>query len=730
MLCICMHVFKDVIEEQMMRGRGWRVSGMLLVAGFVASSLGAVATAETFTSPNLEKDGTLRPLSAQESLALIEVPKGFRLELVASEPMVQEPVCFAFDPDGALFICEWNTYMQDQYATGQGEPRCRVTKLEDTDGDGKMDKRTVFADSLELPRSIIALHDRILVRMSNNNTIWAFFDDDKDGVSDRKEIALAGEPVGGNIEHQDNTLIWNVDNRIYETGRMLRFNGGKLSAEKDIQRYGQWGLTHDDVGRIYGSGNSQPVKGWQGLGSYPNVTPPAEPAIYDANFICEVDDATDPGRKVTATGGQGMLRSSQFGPYDGAYVIPDPVRRCVKIVTFEERDGVRVAVPHPDFKGTEFIRSSDAYFRPVWTDLGPDGGLYIADMSRGIVQESQWFPTERTKNPNPRWLERYYRTKAWDMLEVHQRGRIWRLVPEDTKLLDPHPAFSSKSSTELVAYLGHANGWWSDTAQKVIVCRGDKSAFPALRRSLKESNPNARLRAMRCLQDFDSITAAEVATALKDEDENVRTNAVAIAETMVSSEPELEGSLTAMFGDSSSTVLSQLYSTLHSLRTPFAVKALKDLVAKNPKNGSIRLLQKEGSKLPKKLEKYREGYVIYAGLCHECHGDGVHGLKVDSGLMAPVFSKNQRIKDPSYLVRAVLKGVQGPLGAGETYEAGMMPPLETMYDDEQIAQVANYIGIQWADWKKPLAPGDIARIRAETKDRKLPYTFDELKAGK
>lgn len=698
--------------------------------GMLALGLGVIATAEPVNSPNLDKDGTLRPFSAQEGLKLVEVPEGFQLELVASEPMVQEPVCFTFDADGALFVCEWNTYMQDQYATGQNEPVCRVVKLEDTNGDGKFDKRTVFADSLALPRSIIALHDRILVRMSNDSTIWAFFDDNKDGVADRREVALPGKPAGGNIEHQDNSLLWNVDGRIYETGRMFRFKDGKLQWEKNLQRYGQWGLAHDDVGRVYGSGNSMPVQGWQSLGGYPTVSPPYEEAIKDANFICEVDDATDPGRQVTATGGQTMLRSSQFGRYYGAYVIPDPVRRCVKIVAFEERKGVRVAVPHPDFKDTEFIRSPDTYFRPVWTDIGPDGGLYIADMSRGIVQESQWFPTERTKDPNPRWLARYYRTKEWGMLGVHQRGRIYRLVPKDKTLLDPRPSLSGKPSVELVSLLGHRNGWWRDTAQKLIVCRGDKTAVPALRAALKDRNPFSRQLAMRCLQALDSLTPAEVADALKDEDEKVRTNAIAIAETMLSQEPKLEEGLTRLSADPSTTVVSQLYVTLQSLHTPFAARALKELVEKNPSNDSIALLQKASEKLPSNLEKYREGYTIYAGFCKECHGDGVNGLKVEQGLMAPAFAKNNRIQDPSYVVHAMLKGIQGPLGAGETYAAGMMPPLENMYKDEQIAVVANYIGVQWGNWKKPVTAEDIAKFRAETKDRLAPYTFEELTGRK
>lgn len=107
-----------------------------LAVGLLACGISVGTAADLPPNPNLEKDGTLRPLSAEEGLKLIQVPEGFQLELVASEPMVQEPVCFAFDPDGALFVCEWNTYMQDQYGTGQTEPKCRVVKLEDTDGDG------------------------------------------------------------------------------------------------------------------------------------------------------------------------------------------------------------------------------------------------------------------------------------------------------------------------------------------------------------------------------------------------------------------------------------------------------------------------------------------------------------------------------------------------------------------------------------------------------------------
>ncbi|MES2439952.1 MAG: c-type cytochrome [Verrucomicrobiota bacterium] len=719
-------------EDQRFKIPGFTIapSTLRIATGLIAVCLGLTATAQEFKSPNLTPEGTLKPLSVEESMKLIEVPKGFKIELVASEPMVQEPVCFAFDPDGALFVCEWLTYMQDQYGTDQFEPQSRVVKLVDTDGDGKMDKRTVFANSLMLPRSIIALHDLVLVRMSNDSTIWAFYDEDKDGIAERKEVAVKGNSVGGNIEHQDNALLWNADNRIYETGRMLRFKDGKLHAERDIQRYGQWGLARDDVGRIFASHNNHPIKDWLCLGGYPPVDPPSDSAVKKANFICEVDDATDPGREVTATGGQSMLRSTQFGPWYGSYVIPDPVRRMVKILSFEEKNGLPKSIPHPDFKDTEFIRSSDTYFRPVWTDMGPDGGLYIADMSRGIVQEASWFPTERTKNPKPAWLARYYRTKGWDMLGVNRRGRIYRLVPENKNLLDPRPQFSKKSSAELIQYLGHRNGWWRDTAHKLIVCREDAAVVPALRTALKEGNGFARMLAMRSLQAFGSLTPAEVGIALKDKDEKVRTTAIAVAETMLAEEPRLESLLAGLVQDASSTVLSQLHVTLKRIHTPLAAKTLTNLVAKNPQNGSIALLQKAGQKLPGHLEKYRQGYTLYAGLCTECHGDGENGLKTDGALMAPLFAKNERMKNGEYLVRAMLKGLQGPLGDGEIYSAGIMPPLEGLYKDDQIAAIANYIGFRWGKWQDPLKPEDVAKLRSESKTRLAPYTYEELKEAK
>ncbi|MFC4992357.1 DUF7133 domain-containing protein [Rubritalea tangerina] len=681
--------------------------------------------AET-NNPNRQTDGTLLPLSAEESLRHIEVPDGYNIELVASEPMVQEPVCFTFDPQGALFVCEWNTYMQDQYGTGQDQPVCRIVKLTDTNGDGKMDHRSVFADKLLMPRSILALHDRILVRLSHNDTIYAFFDSNKDGVADKKTVAYQGRKVGGNIEHQDNALVWNADNRIYATGQIYHYNAGTLELQKNFGRYGQWGLTRDDLGRIYGSGNSIPVKGWHSLGGFPILTPHSDPKIYQAHFTCDVDDATDPGRNVTSTGGQTIIRSPQLQPFYGMYAIPDPVRRMVKLVDFHNNNGTRSAVVPKGFETTEFIRSADTYFRPVWTDMGPDGALYIADMSRGIIQESQWFPTERTKDPNQRWLERYHRTKDWGMLQVNSRGRIYRLVPDDKSLLDPQPKLNDLSSKQLVSYLSHPNAWWRDTAHKLIVLRNDNSALPALRQTLTHKQPLARLLSMRCLQAYDALTLDDLTNMLADSNENVRTHAVAIATEYLPQYKELQSPLLNMLNDPSPLVIDQLYASFSTLHSNTWLQARKQLVQLHPHHSGIKLQTKHQNALPHHLKKFKKAAETYAGFCVDCHGDGINGLRDDSGLMAPVFSKNQRLKNQDYLVKVLLKGIQGPLGNAETYSAGIMPPLENMYDDQQIADLANYLGFRWASWKKEISPEHVSQIRSDIKQRTTPWTFKEL----
>ncbi|HEY5916018.1 MAG TPA: cytochrome C, partial [Chryseolinea sp.] len=154
--------------------------------------------------------------SPEETMASVNLPEGYKLELVASEEMLNEPVAIAWDGNGKMYVAEMCTYMQDVDGTGTKEPLGKILLLEDTDSDGKMDKRTVYIDSLVLPRMILPLDDRLLVNETYTYDLWSYRDTDGDGVADEKKLLYdEDEADTRNLEHQASGLIWNVDNWIY-----------------------------------------------------------------------------------------------------------------------------------------------------------------------------------------------------------------------------------------------------------------------------------------------------------------------------------------------------------------------------------------------------------------------------------------------------------------------------------------------------------------------------------
>ena len=204
----------------------------IFTAAFLAASCALLAQNEEGWNP----DTTFPALPPAEAIKTIEVPKGYKLVCIASEPMVEEPAAMAFDGNGALYVCEWRTYMQDEHATGQLDPVSRVVKLVDTDGDGVMDKRTVFIDNVDPPalraaaarpraRALHAgLHDLGLLRRQQ-------------GRRRRPPRGrVAGRPDNGNIEHQQSGLLWNLDNTICTNDRRFRWDNGKLPRDATRRR--------------------------------------------------------------------------------------------------------------------------------------------------------------------------------------------------------------------------------------------------------------------------------------------------------------------------------------------------------------------------------------------------------------------------------------------------------------------------------------------------------------
>ena len=207
-----------------------------------------------------------------------------------------------------LYVVEMRTYMQDIDASGEQEPRSRISRHEDTDGDGKYDKHTVFIDNLLLPRMVLPLDDRVMVGVTNTLDLWNYRDTDGDGVADEQVKIYEGGGRGGNMEHQPSGLIWALDNWIYITyeGVRYRFTDGRFKVERLPRGGGQWGLTQDDDGRLYYS---------TGGGREPGVLLSAAAGLRDVR--CAGADGGGISDGVSDRGGAG--RAGRAGPGGGEW---------------------------------------------------------------------------------------------------------------------------------------------------------------------------------------------------------------------------------------------------------------------------------------------------------------------------------------------------------------------------------------------------------------------------
>ncbi|MDB6151853.1 MAG: hypothetical protein JWL90_306 [Chthoniobacteraceae bacterium] len=474
-------------------------------------------------------------LTPEEELATFKIAPGFHAELVAAEPMVDTPISIAWDEKGRMFVCEMRSYMHDVEGAGEDQPLGRIVMLEDTDGDGKPDKRTVFADNLFLPRAIMCVNGGLLV--GEPPALWFMKDTDGDGIADLKETAddaygtRAGQP-----EHMSNSPTWMLDNWIYSANHAKRYRlrNGKFISEATSSR-GQWGMTQDDFGRPFYNFNSDFLRANlvpeslakrnpnypadAGLGvqvlkdqsCWPSHPTPGVNRGYEPKQLRE--DGTL--ASCTATCGAGIYRGSLFAPeFAGNAFIPEPSGNLVKRVRIDEQDAVLSA--GNVYQQSEFWTSTDERFRPVNAYSGPDGALYVADMYRGVIQHKGFLTHYLVANIKDRKLETPF-----------AQGRIWRIVPDGAK---PHAVKLPAESDKLVAMLGDANGWTRDTAQRLLVERKDLAVAAALNKLAQESpTPLAVIHALWTLEGIEALTPEVLSTAFKNPDAKVRATAIRLA---------------------------------------------------------------------------------------------------------------------------------------------------------------------------------------------------------
>jgi mono/diheme cytochrome c family protein/glucose/arabinose dehydrogenase len=530
------------------------------------------------------------PLSPEEELKTFKLPPGFRIELVASEPMIESPVAISFDDQGRMFVVEMRSYMRDLEGTTEKDPTSRVSLLTDTDGDGRMDKASAFLDNLVMPRGVMAVKGGAFIAEPPN--LFFCRDTKGTGVADEKILVTSDfGTFGGQPEHMANTPTWAMDNRVYAAGygTSLKLTNGAWLKGPGLGR-GQWGLSQDDAGRLFYNYNSDLLR----TDLLPAAAYARNPLLRDAlginNKVIKEQSVTPshptPGvnrgydaktlradgtlANATSTCGAAIYRGDAFpAEFRGNAFIPEPSSNLVKRVKITEKDGVLTGANA--YVEKEFLTSTDERFRPVMMANGPDGALYVVDLYRGMLQHPAFLTHYLIANIKARKLE----------LPV-SGGRIWRIVRDDQAA--PKATKIPVSAAARVKLLTHPNGWVRDTAQRLLVESADVAAATPLRSLLTDvkAPATARLHALWSLDGLASARAEDVRLALKDSDAQVRAAAIRIAPA------EMLAELCALKGEQEVLVLAHLAIRLSGANLPDADKALAELLVAHGDNALVR----------------------------------------------------------------------------------------------------------------------------------------------
>ena len=724
--------------------------------------------------PDFSPKPPVLPLTPAQEQAKFWLPPGFKLEPVLTEPHIEEPAQIAFDGNGRMFVLELRGYMQDADGGGTLDPNGRISVHEDRDSDGVYETHAIFVDNMVFPRFVMPFGpNAILAKDSNADELWKYTDTNGDSVADRKELFATGMGRLMNVEHQESNLMWAMDNWMYSTINLvrLRWTPNGVLREPTGSNGGQWGVTQDNYGKTWFQAGASGMPGYfQTPVVYGNFANPQQ-FEQDLNIIwgapvliADMQGGMNSVRmpdgslaRATGSAGNDVFRGDRL-PADmlGDYVYGETVGRVVRRLRPVKTDGqtqLRNVYPL-----SEFIRSTDPLFRPVDMTTAPDGTMYITDMYRGIIQESQW------SGPGT-----YLRQKIdqYQLDKIVRHGRIWRLTYEGMARRTEQPRMNTETPAQLVAHLSDANGWWRDTAQQHLVLKQDKSVVPALQQLARSSSPPsrpqaasaspavasgeggnqlARIHALWTLDGLQATDAALIRGLLKDGDAQIRLQAIRASETLYKAgQRALADDIKALTRDTDVDVVMQALMTLNHLKVPDAKAVAEATLASNQAGGVqavAKVLASTGVSVGRggALEATRtlsaeetaaleRGRTAYAEVCFACHGETGLGEPVpgESGTRAPALAASPRVLGHrDYVIKTLLHGMTGPI-AGTTY-ADVMVPMG-MQTDEWIASVASYVRNGFGNSASMVTAADVARVRASVKGRTTMWNPEALLAS-
>ncbi len=575
-----------------------------------AVTLFAVASILLRAEPPSLKPPALK--SPQEEKATFQVHPGFKIELVACEPQIVDPVAMAFDQDGRLFVAEMRGYPNGGFGTGKITSGS-IKLLEDRDGDGFYETATTFADGLRFPMSIQPWKKGILAAVAPD--LIYFEDANGDGKADVKKVLYTGFGVD-NIQQLLNSFSWGLDNWIYASNgasggtircvektdipplalgnRGIRFKPDMPGSLEPMSGGGQYGLTADIGQHWFTNTNSQHIRQIVLPDHYlrrnpalaapnPTIDIPEHGAACKVFRISPLEawrverttrraggaDASRfpkteliPGGFITSSCSPTIYLDDRFpAEYRGNAFICEPANNLILRVRLEEYGPVFKAT-RPDAK-QEFLASTDNSFRPVHMTVGPEGALYVVDFYRPVIETPRSLPDDM---------------KATLPLETQQRGRIWRIVPDD-KLVTRKPKLTREPSADLVEMLDWSNSWWRSTAQRLLVERQDKIVVPALRKLFTDAKHDfGRMHALWTLDGLGSLDEDLIVAALKDDSAHVREQGLRLAEERMKGSPKLRRLVADKADDSSPRVRMQAAFALGACDCPESLIGLGKLI--------------------------------------------------------------------------------------------------------------------------------------------------------
>lgn len=528
--------------------------------------------------------------SSAELIASFQLAEGFQIELIASEPLIADPVAMEIDESGQMYVVQMHGYPLDKGGSGS------IKLLSDTDGDGVMDRSVTFADGLVLPNGIMRWKNGILVTDAPN--LLYFEDSDGDGKADLRDTLLTGFALS-NPQHKVSLPYYGLDNSIYlanepitaakiyveefgDTGQEIRYphlpnasvlpqnaNGRRVRLRPDrgelemLSAATQFSNAQDPWGRYFLGNNTNHIYHEVIQAKYLARNPflevsSATQTISSYGMPADVYPITEnPEHQIfTAIGvftsacGVTWYNGGLFpASFDQVAFIAEPVSNIVHATKLQQ-DGASFKASRL-YEKDEFLASKDPWFRPVNHYIGPDGALYIIDYHRRYIEHPEWMGEDVAN--------------SGALYEGKDKGRIYRITPKGTPIANwsDNLDLDVIADGELLAYLRHPNGWYRRTAQRLLVDRQSNSVVAELTAmALSDSVAYGRLHAAWTLEGLNSLSREVVIGLLRDAVDEVRENGILLAEQLLPEDPGLVEYLLDLQQDENVRVRFQLLCTL------------------------------------------------------------------------------------------------------------------------------------------------------------------------